>query len=214
MKSFAEIKRSAKSKINGKVMLLCFMLSFLMFVSELSPLIITGLTIGPLTVGGHRLVLKVIDEEQIGFKDIFYGYKVYVKSMLYYLINFAIAFLIAIVAICINVATEYLTPIAVLALLGVAFYVMLPMVLVPYILSDEEIAVIDAVKKAYLLMKGERYVLIGLCFSFVLWEILAVFTLGLLYIWLTPYMMITIGEWYRDLKERKLESIEATNDVA
>ena len=51
-------------------------------------------------------------------------------------------------------------------------------------------------------MKGHRldYIILGL--SFLGWYILCYFTLGILLIWLLPYMMVTLANFYNEIKEQ------------
>ena len=35
------------------------------------------------------------------------------------------------------------------------------------------------------------------------WIILGIFTLGILYLWLTPYMQVTYANFYNSLKEKE-----------
>lgn len=54
--------------------------------------------------------------------------------------------------------------------------------------------------KSMELVKGHRVEFYGLIFSFFGWMLLAIFTLGILYFWLIPYMMISMANWYCSLR--------------
>lgn len=74
--------------------------------------------------------------------------------------------------------------------------------LTAYILADDpKIGALAAITKSKELMKGHKMDLFVMDLSFIGWNILAVFTLGLLYFWLTPYMSVTYANFYDALKK-------------
>lgn len=73
--------------------------------------------------------------------------------------------------------------------------------LTPYILRDyPELSVGQAIKMSEKMMKGHKMRLFLLDLSFIGWAILGVFTLGIGYIWLIPYMYTTFAAFYQDVK--------------
>ena len=70
-----------------------------------------------------------------------------------------------------------------------------------YILAENPgISPTEAINRSKAMMDGHKmeYFLLGL--SFIGWSILGIFTLGILYIWLIPYMQTTLANYYRSLK--------------
>ena len=57
----------------------------------------------------------------------------------------------------------------------------------------------DTIKKSKELMKGHKWEFFLLNLSFIGWIILGVFTLGILYLWLIPYMSVTMCNFYNEL---------------
>jgi len=57
----------------------------------------------------------------------------------------------------------------------------------------------DLFRKSMDLANGHRVEFYGLMFSFIGWMLLGVVTFGLIYIWLMPYMMLAMANWYRFL---------------
>ena len=49
-------------------------------------------------------------------------------------------------------------------------------------------------------MKGHKFDLFCLMLSFLGWVILSMFTLGIGYLWLAPYMYTTMAAFYEDVK--------------
>ena len=70
-------------------------------------------------------------------------------------------------------------------------------------LDNPEMEDFEAIKKSKELMKGHKweYFLLGL--SFIGWIILGMFTLGILYLWLIPYMEVTMCNFYNELVSQK-----------
>ena len=66
--------------------------------------------------------------------------------------------------------------------------------------EDPTVGVTDVLKKTWALTKGHKMELFVLVLSFIGWEILAGLTLGILYIWLMPYMIVTATLAYESLK--------------
>ena len=73
--------------------------------------------------------------------------------------------------------------------------------IIPYILADDpEISSKDAFKKAKQLMKGNKWRLFKLEFSFIGWFVLCVLTLGIGTFFLLPYVNAANAEFYAELK--------------
>ena len=73
--------------------------------------------------------------------------------------------------------------------------------IIPYILADDpEISSKDAFKKANQMMKGNKWRLFKLEFSFIGWFVLCVLTLGIGTFFLIPYVNAANAEFYAELK--------------
>ena len=73
--------------------------------------------------------------------------------------------------------------------------------IIPYILADEpEISSKDAFKKAKQMMKGNKWRLFKLEFSFIGWTLLCILTFGLGALFLIPYVNAATAEFYVELK--------------
>ena len=72
----------------------------------------------------------------------------------------------------------------------------------PYILRDDkDLGAIDVLKKSADMMKGHKMQLFLLYLSFIGWAILAVLTLGIGFLFLSPYINTTLAHYYEDLKK-------------
>ena len=73
--------------------------------------------------------------------------------------------------------------------------------MLPFVLKDNpDLSAVQAMKKTRLMMRGHKFDYFWLGLSFIGWMILGVFTLGIGYIWLVPYMGTTLAAFYDDLK--------------
>ena len=75
--------------------------------------------------------------------------------------------------------------------------------------KNKTIDFVETIKKALELSKGNRVEFWGMVFSFIGWNLLAIVTCGILYIWLTPYMQLSIINMYRKwIKEEDVKITE------
>ncbi len=65
---------------------------------------------------------------------------------------------------------------------------------------DEKIG--DILNESFDMMDGYRLEYFMLVVSFIGWIVLGIFTLGILYLWLVPYMLVTFALFYEKVKER------------
>lgn len=71
-----------------------------------------------------------------------------------------------------------------------------------FIIADEpDISANEAIKKSEAMMKGYKWNYFLLELSFIGWALLAIFTCGIGYLWLTPYMQTTTLHFYLKVKE-------------
>ena len=74
--------------------------------------------------------------------------------------------------------------------------------MVQYILLDNEnMSAIDAINKSKEMMNGHKMELFMLHLSFLGWAILGLFTFGILYLWLGPYINTTTANFYNAIKD-------------
>ena len=79
--------------------------------------------------------------------------------------------------------------------------------MVHYVMADNpEMGANEAIAESKRLMKGNKWRLFCLCFSFIGWELLAlIFTLGIGMLWVVPYEEAAIAAFYRDICPKKEE---------
>ncbi len=70
-----------------------------------------------------------------------------------------------------------------------------------YILAENpDMGACEALKRSEEMMRGHKMELFVLSLSFLGWMLLGTLTLGLLYIWLVPYMNATMANFYNSIK--------------
>lgn len=80
----------------------------------------------------------------------------------------------------------------------IAFYAN---IMAPYIMVENpEMTASEAIKASQAMMKGNKMRLFCLSWSFIGWDILAIFTLGLGHLALCPYVEAACAAFYRELK--------------
>ncbi|WP_081014752.1 DUF975 family protein [Paraclostridium sordellii] len=148
------------------------------------------IVLGPLHLGLSKFILNFIeDRSKSNFKDLFYGFfsiNLFIKSIL---IN-----LIIVVGIYIG-GILFIIPGIIWALMFSQTYFIL--------VENTEIGVIEALKRSYKLVDGFKSDLFILELSFIGWLIVCIITLGIGFLWYTPYYEITLGNFYVKLKEIK-----------
>ena len=70
-----------------------------------------------------------------------------------------------------------------------------------FILADDpDVGVFEAITRSRELMDGNKFKFWLLSWRFFGWSILCLFTLGLGFLWLAPYMQACFAEFYKDIK--------------
>ena len=210
-----EIKELAKSKIKGNkwniiwpVLVICLIESVLESILGLNPyssvdftdpealysvkmstgsslgILLLGLVIAIVMVGYKKYILNFVRNGKFEFNDILDCVKekwvnILVASVLMYLVIFACSMLFVIPGIIMALAYS----------------------MVMYIVIDTDKSGIDSLKASRAMMKGYKWDYFVFDLSFIGWILLVPFTLGILLIWLYPYMTVAEALYYDKLKE-------------
>ena len=147
-------------------------------------LLVLGLLMAIVMVGYKKYILNFVRTGKFEFNDIIDCFKekwvnILVASVLMYLVVFACSLLFVIPGIIMALAYG----------------------MVAYIIIDTDLIGVDSMKKSRAMMKGYKwnYLIFGL--SFLGWILLVPFTLGILLIWLFPYMTVADALYYEELKK-------------
>jgi uncharacterized membrane protein len=73
-------------------------------------------------------------------------------------------------------------------------------VMVHYVMADHpELTAREALRESKEIMHGNRWRFFCMILSFIGWEILGILTLGIGFLWITPYQQAAIAAFYRDI---------------
>ncbi len=138
---------------------------------------------GPLALGGAMFSLAIARGQEVKLEIIFKGFSRFAPTLVAYLLSTLYTFLWSLLFVVpgIIAALSY----------SMIFYIMA---------DDAEISGEDAVKKSKAMMDGYKGKLFRLHLRFVLWGIACLFTLGIGFFWLVPYIHITMAKFYEDIK--------------
>lgn len=181
------------------------------------------LLIGPCIHWGLcRFRLALLDGQEPSVGMLFSGFKrmflkalglnilitlVVLATMLAFVIVGAVV--VAVVALALPGASDTRIEIAFLAVLfGIG--AMLAVMVMAYrysmsfyaLVDNPDMGVLDAMRESKNMMKGNKWRLFCLQLSFIGWEILCVFTCGIGYLWLAPYMGQAEAAFYHDVSRR------------
>jgi uncharacterized membrane protein len=76
-----------------------------------------------------------------------------------------------------------------------------------YILADDKsIKPMEAIDKSKKMMDGYKWKYFFLCLRFFGWALLCILTLGIGFLWLIPYINVSIAKFYDDVKENPVNT--------
>jgi len=74
-----------------------------------------------------------------------------------------------------------------------------------YILADDNsIGAMDAINKSKKMMYGYKWKYFCLGLRFLGWAILCILRLGIGFLWLSPYVHVSVTKFYEDIKENQI----------
>ena len=148
-------------------------------VGSLISLVITG----PLTLGLVVVFSKLIKGEKAEIANVFDGFKNFVNSFLLYILNSIFTFLWSLLFVIPGIVMSYAYSMSY------------------YILKDNpELSANEARKQSIEMMRGNKWRLFCLDFSFIGWALLSILTFGILMLWVSPVMEASHAAFYESLK--------------
>ena len=198
-----EIKKFAKEKIKGhlwdfwKITLVAFAatlglgfiwgLLFTNFKVEFIGYLLDILLL-PLSIGLVNFMINFVNDKDFAINDLFNHYKNFLKVTGTLLLEGSI--------VCLGF----------ILLIIPGIYLAFSYLLVPYLLVQiDDLSITDTLRLSRKMMNGHKIDAFVLGLSFIGWGILGTLTLGILYIWLYPYMMTTYTKFCLDIIENYKE---------
>ena len=138
---------------------------------------------GPLALGAAIFSLSISRGKEAMLEQIFQGFNRFSTALVAYLL----------VLVYVILWTLLLIVPGIIAALGYSMTF--------YILADDTlIKPEDALKKSKSMMNGYKLKLFYLCLRFFLLALLCILTLGIGFLWLIPYVHVTMAKFYDDIK--------------
>jgi uncharacterized membrane protein len=189
MKTNRELRALARSQLHGSwlvavgVILIYFIL---LGASNVIPGIGSLVITGPLTFGLMSYFLNKVRGEPAEFENLFDGFKLFFKSFLLCLLEFVFILLWTLLFIVPGIIKSFSYSMAY------------------FILKDNpDIGAAEAITRSRKMMAGHKGKLFGLCLSFIGWILLCCLSFGIGFLWLYPYMTLSVANFYEDLKQNQ-----------
>lgn len=153
--------------------------------------------IGPLLVGYSIVALNVVRDREVKLEQVFDGFKNFANTFLLGLINTIFIALWSILFVIPGIIKRYSY--------RMSYYI---------IIENPEMKPNDARKASMALMKGNKWRLFCLDFSFIGWWILCIVTCGILTFWVLPYVEAAHAAFYESIKTPVAATpIESTAEI-
>lgn len=182
------------SLINALIIGACGALSYV-YIGGVASLLITG----PLTLGLTIVSLNVARHMNVEVGNMFEGFKRFGDAFVAYILISVFTFLWSLLLIIPGIIKAYSY--------SMTYYIMA---------DNPAMSANDARKLSMQLMRGNKWRLFCLLFSFIGWWLLCCLTLGILALWIDPYRNTATAEFYKsilpatDTQEEEQQQIDIT----
>lgn len=185
----AILMKMARESLNGRwglavggffvFMLISMVISFIPIVGSIASIFITG----PFMLGLIFFSLSISRNQEAKVGQIFDGFNHFGKALGAYWLMVLFILLWSLLLIIPGIIAAY------------SYSLMF------YILADNpSLTAMEAIDKSKEMMKGYKWKLLFLQLRFLGWALLCVLTLGIGFLWLMPYIQISMAKFYDDLK--------------
>lgn len=175
MKSSAELKAIAKESLQGK------------WLQSIGAMFLYGLIAGvplcspAMQVGYLKYNVKLIRREYTNAADVFDGFSLFGKSLWLSIITAFFIYLWSLLFLIPGIIKSFSYSMA------------------PYILAENpQMTAREALQASKDLMRGKKGQLFYLGLTFIGWFLLGALSLGIMYIWIVPYMQAAFAAFYDD----------------
>lgn len=185
------------------------------YIADYIPLIVGGIVIGLAVIAitlmlgsvvglGYRsYTLSLIDGEPAEFKQLFSQFHRLWPAALMRLLIGLVEFVPLLIVVLVMLLVPLLGGLLLLVWMVAEIYISYGFVLADFVMAeDEHCTAMEALKRSWMLMKGQRWSYFCLGFSFIGWMLLSAFTFGIGGLFLTPYVQVSYASFYRDLKPK------------
>jgi uncharacterized membrane protein len=192
-----ELMDEAKAALSGrwgKAVTAAIIVALVSVVGNFVPAISVILA-GPLGLGLAIFHLKIAREQEVEIGNVFDGFKWFGKALG--------AYILMMVAIILGMILIIIPGIIIAFGLSQTFFIMA---------DDPEIGIMDALKDSWELMDGHKFDYFILGLRFIGWAFLCIFTLGIGFFFLAPYMQVTFAKFYNSIRYGDHRAIDGDED--
>jgi uncharacterized membrane protein len=186
LKDNSELRSNAREQLGGNwggAIISCVIFSIISSAASGAAGIGSLILGGPLELGLATYFLQLKRQKKVQLEVLFQGFRNFEAALILYIARMIFTFLWSLLLIIPGIIAALKFSMAV------------------YILHDNpELSGMDAINRSKEMMDGLKGKLFGLYLSFLGWAILCLFTFGIGYLWLFPYMKATEANFYEDLK--------------
>ena len=172
----------------GTFLVYGIIISIFQVIPTVGPVLVLFIA-GPMLVGISMFSLSLSRGENARLEQIFEGFKNYGTVLGAYLLMVVLILLWMLLLIIPGI-------IAAIAY-SQTFYILA---------EDDAISSMDALKKSKEMMDGYKWKYFCLGLRFIGWALLCILTLGIGFLWLSPYIQISYAKFYEDLKNNQAVS--------
>jgi uncharacterized membrane protein len=215
-----ELRKQARESLSGRwwlavsTLIIFFIITAgIGLISRLGT-IVSLLISGAMSVGLCYFTLAIARSDNPRLALIFYGFKkilpslgAYILMAIFIILWALIGIIPGIIGFAVIASTHYIILGKLLIALAVICLIPAAIAAISYsqtyfIIADNEIGPFKAICKSIGIIKGSKWKFFWLNISFIWWIILSAITLGIGFLWIAPYMAVTMAKFYDDIKAR------------
>jgi len=195
MRENRELRAAARSQLHGSWLAAVGVVFIYAAIISASGFVVVGPLVlgGPLTLGLIGYFLKKVRGQEVKFEDLFDGFRLFVSSFLLYLLEVIFLSLWSALFLIPGIVKSFSY--------SMAFYILH---------DNPDIGAAEAITRSRKMMHGHKGKLFKLCLSFIGWGLLCCLTLGIGFLWLCPYVTVSITNFYEDLKKNQPADVSNT----
>lgn len=196
------LMQSAKESLKGKwglaigTFIVYYLITFSCQIVPFLGSILSALISGPLLLGYAIFSLSISRNKKTKFEYAFEGFNNFGIALGTYFLMFIYVFLWTLLFIIPGVIALFSY--------SMAFYILA---------DDDSIGAVEALKKSKELMKGNKLKLFYLMLRFLGLTFLCLLTFGIGFLWLIPFVNVTLAKFYDDIKPQEEIEIESEFEI-
>jgi len=149
---------------------------------------------GPMILGYAMFCISLFRKRETSPAEVLYGFERFVKSFGLYIVISLFIFLWALLLIIPGIIAAYRY--------SMSFYILA---------DNPDMGIMEALNRSKIMMRGNKWKLFCLNLSFIGWAILCVLSFGVGFLWLIPYVEVSIIAFY-DIANGSLRPVKPQTD--